>query len=79
MQFTDQTALMTPHYVLWTCGQCRKGGYVEDNKDCVSGGRYCAPDPDLEGPLTGRMVVQENLRQICIAKQTEKLPSEKLW
>ena len=33
-----------------------------DNANCVSHGRYCAPDPDDEGPATGRNVVLEDLR-----------------
>jgi hypothetical protein len=28
--------------------------------------RYCADDPDMHGPITGRDVVEENLRQICL-------------
>ena len=27
------------------------------NIECLSGGRYCAFDPDNEGPLTGKDVV----------------------
>jgi len=32
----------------------------------VSGGRYCAPDPDGAGVLSGRDIVMEDLRQLCI-------------
>jgi len=30
--------------------------------NCISGGRYCAMDPDFNGPLTGKDVMEENLR-----------------
>jgi len=61
--------VMTPHYVLWYCTECRKVGYSINNPDCVSSGRYCAPDPDGPGPLTGKHVVLEDLRQICVYQQ----------
>jgi len=32
------------------------------NDGCVSGGRYCSPDPDGEGPMIGRDVILEDLR-----------------
>ena len=51
-------------------------------KDCLSGGRYCTPDPgnynhitpqfqDGAGILTGVDVLTEDLRQICIFKQPD--------
>lgn len=67
--------VMTPHYVLWYCSDCRKAGYTIDNPDCLSSGRYCAPDPDGTGPLTGKHIVFEDLRQICIYKEDK----EKWW
>lgn len=33
---------------------------------CLSGGRYCAPDPDNSGPLIGQDAVLEVVRQVCI-------------
>jgi len=67
--------VMTPHYILWYCSECRKAGYTSNNPDCVSSGRYCAPDPDGPGPLTGKYVVLEDLRQICIYRKAK----EKWW
>jgi len=55
-----------PHYVTWYCAPCKELNFATTNEDCVSGGRYCAPDPDNEGPLQGRDVVMEDLRQICL-------------
>merc|ERR1719461_2809493 len=31
-----------------------------------STGKFCAEDPDGNGPITGRMVLQEDVRQLCI-------------
>lgn len=70
---------ITPHYVLWYCVECSNAGYVEDHKDCLSGGRYCAPDPDYDGPRTGREIVMEDLRQICVSKVSRKQGNPSLW
>jgi hypothetical protein len=45
------------------------------NELCLSGGRYCSPDPDGFGPLLGRDVILEDLRQICLHRQS----NEKWW
>lgn len=56
----------TPHYAIWTCHSCYRSNYTEYPDNCISGGRYCCPDPDGNGPATGAQVVQEDLRQMCI-------------
>lgn len=57
----------TPHFVTWDCYECRYTDYsVPLEGDCISGGRYCAPDPDDSGPYTGSHVLFEDLRQACI-------------
>jgi len=38
------------------------------NTNCISDGKYCAFDPDNEGPITGRDVILESLRQKCVYK-----------
>ena len=76
--FDDESAKMTPNYVLWYCGTCSPE-YTTDHPDCVSGGRYCAPDPDYWGPRTGREIVMEDLRQLCIYKQTRDEEDENIW
>ncbi|CAG9311672.1 unnamed protein product [Blepharisma stoltei] len=78
-KLTKKQATFVPHYVLWYCDDCANHGFTSDNSNCVSGGRYCAPDPDGNGPRTGRDVVIENLRQICIYKQTENDQDYSLW
>jgi hypothetical protein len=43
-----------------------------EHVDCISGGRYCANDPDDNGPLTGRDVILEGLRQMCMKGNMNK-------
>ncbi|OMJ93128.1 hypothetical protein SteCoe_3945 [Stentor coeruleus] len=71
---------MTPHYVLWYSVERSKEGFLTEHKDCLSGGRYCAPDPDLDnGPRTGREIVLENLRQICLYNYLTDQKKLNLW
>ena len=39
-----------------------------EKNNCVSKGEFCAYDPDNSGTLTGRMVIQEAIRQKCVFK-----------
>lgn len=41
------------HYPLWYCYTCKLSNWSSNTESCLSGGRYCAPDPDGSGPLTG--------------------------
>lgn len=77
--FSKEVAVFTPHYVLWYCHSCKLAGYLKEEPDCLGGGRYCAPDPDQDGPLTGRDIVLEDLRQLCVFKQTEREKNYKVW
>lgn len=37
-----------PHYALWFCPICKEKNYTNiTNPNCISSGRYCAPDPGL--------------------------------
>jgi len=67
-----ETLKFTPHYVLWYCGSCEKDEFKIPQDNCLSGGRYCAPDPDGAGPAKGSTVVTEDLRQICIWKSASQ-------
>ena len=41
-----ESAPFTPHYALWFCPMCKVTNFVNTvNENCVSYGRYCAPDP----------------------------------
>ncbi|CAD8120704.1 unnamed protein product [Paramecium sonneborni] len=61
----------TPHYAIDRCGICKKEDYKKPNQQCLSGGRYCASDPDADGPLTGQDAVREIVKQLCIFKQDQ--------
>ncbi|CAD8109004.1 unnamed protein product [Paramecium sonneborni] len=58
----------TPHYTLGRCGHCERFQFTRRDSLCLSGGRYCAADPDGNGPLDGQDAVREVVRQICIFK-----------
>lgn len=78
-----------PYYALWFCAYCKHSHFKVKNDNCLSGGRYCYPDPgwgfeifwnrfiivDVEGPLLGKDYVKESLRQVCIYRSD----SEKWW
>lgn len=40
----------------------------QEYQNCLGSGRYCALDPDASKIGTGRQVVEESLRQICLFK-----------
>jgi PA domain len=68
-QLTKLNCDFTPYYVFIRCLSCDTAGYNSPHVDCLGGGRYCAPDPDGNGPISGRMVIQEDLRQLCMFEQ----------
>lgn len=55
-----------PYFIEYYCVECKKLNFTVNNDQCISGGRYCQYDPDNKGPLLGRDIVMEDLRQICI-------------
>jgi hypothetical protein len=55
-------ALMTPHYVFWKCENCEQ---EFTDKHCFAGGKYCAQD-STNYKISGRDIILEDLRQICI-------------
>lgn len=36
-------------------------------------GKYCAEDPDGNGPITGKMVLEEDVRQLCIHDKYKRI------
>lgn len=34
-----------PHYILWICMDCIESEGKIKNENCISKGKYCAPDP----------------------------------
>jgi hypothetical protein len=76
----DQTSF-TPQYFLW---DGEKWGCTIDEicgSQCTEGGLYCNPDPDhnLFYGVSGRDVVEENLREICIWDQAVAANNSGLW
>ncbi|CAM8955239.1 unnamed protein product [Rhodiola kirilowii] len=70
----------TPHYMTWYCPE----DYLSTKQcksQCTNGGRYCAPDPDLNISVgyEGKDVVVENLRQICFHKVSNESKKPWLW
>mmetsp|Transcript_6975 Transcript_6975/g.12761 ORF Transcript_6975/g.12761 Transcript_6975/m.12761 type:complete len:459 (+) Transcript_6975:2211-3587(+) len=79
-KFKRDSVVFTPKYVTWHCLQCSIYDYINNEPNCLSGGRYCAPDPDLQGPLNGRDVLMEDLREICVFNQSlDKNNKYGLW
>mmetsp|Transcript_14381 Transcript_14381/g.36764 ORF Transcript_14381/g.36764 Transcript_14381/m.36764 type:complete len:482 (+) Transcript_14381:71-1516(+) len=60
----NQVVIFKPHYAVF--------GVDSKSPDLYNGlctdetGKYCAEDPDGSGPITGKMVLIEDVRQICI-------------
>ncbi|EIE18502.1 hypothetical protein COCSUDRAFT_49231 [Coccomyxa subellipsoidea C-169] len=59
----------TPHYIVWVCPESYRSS-DECQSQCIHNGRYCTPDPDgdLLAGYSGKDIVQENLRQLCVFK-----------
>merc|ERR1719253_801362 len=53
-----------PHYAVF--GVDSKSPDVYNELCTDETGRYCAEDPDGAGPITGKMVLIEDVRQLCI-------------
>jgi hypothetical protein len=61
-----KSVLITPHFVFWKCVGCEQS-YLDN--DCYGGGKYCAMEPSNHH-LSGRDIIQEDLRQKCLYKLT---------
>lgn len=80
-----------PHYVLWQCDECQLLDWETKNERCISGGRYCDPEPFIsktiftsvfiskETKLSGANGVVENLRQICHRNLANKTTVDDEW
>lgn len=54
------------YYSIYECQACRANNFSVPADDCLGGGRYCDFDPDNSGVATGRHLVEETIRQICL-------------
>ncbi|KAL3159117.1 hypothetical protein ABBQ32_011113 [Trebouxia sp. C0010 RCD-2024] len=70
----------TPHYIVWVCPRVYRKS-EECQSQCIHQGRYCTPDPDgdLQNGYSGRDVVQENLRQLCVFKLASEAGQSYRW
>lgn len=58
-----------PHYAVFSLPSSDKAVY---NELCLdSTGKFCAEDPDGSGKVTGKMVLEEDVRQLCIHEVTK--------
>ena len=75
---THYTVNLEIHYVVIQCIACKNRGFDKEEENCLGGGRYCAPDPDdlINGGLSGRDVIQEDLRQMCLLETIKKINSD---
>ncbi|TVU13124.1 hypothetical protein EJB05_40836, partial [Eragrostis curvula] len=73
-------ALFTPHYITWFCPDDFRAS-AQCKAQCINRGRYCAPDPegDLDAGYTGRDVVLENLRQLCVHRVANARNRSWVW
>jgi hypothetical protein len=68
-----------PHYVVWQCEECVINGFQTQDPRCVSGGRYCDPEPLDDDMLSGSEGVIENMRQLCFKEMEKDLKLGNNW
>lgn len=44
---SSNATVFTPHYMVWNC-PANYTSTPECLSECINGGRYCSPDPDLD-------------------------------
>ncbi|KAK9062368.1 hypothetical protein SSX86_019554 [Deinandra increscens subsp. villosa] len=72
--------MFTPHYITWYCP--KPFVYSDQCKSqCINHGRYCAPDPehDFGEGYSGKDVVLENLRQLCVHRVANETNRSWVW
>lgn len=52
------------HYALGQCAKCREKNFMNKEKGCLSGGRYCVVNTGYRQ----NELVKETLRQVCLRK-----------
>jgi len=65
----DYTSSMNIHFSHFS-DNTASSNYNADN--CICGGKYCAADPDGDLPNTGKDVLMEDLRQLCLIRTYQK-------
>jgi hypothetical protein len=64
----NEVVAFTPHYHVFGTNP-EMGGYSGLCSD--ESAKYCATDPDASGPVSGKDVLDEDVRQLCIHEQTK--------
>jgi len=78
-KFHKVFADFTPGIVTFQDSKAARNHFVEATENCLGGGRYCYTDPDQDGRLTGRDIVMEDLRLMCIFEQTKNEVNFDKW
>ena len=70
----------TPHYITLSCG-ASDPNIPFCQVQCINNGRYCQldPDGDLSSGYSGKDVVLENLRSLCVSKEATSAGKSWLW
>jgi len=66
-KFGDQV-LMNPHFKFWSCFDCDK---TFKETHCYGNGKYCTTDSNHDN-LSGKEIIAEDLRQMCIYRNAYK-------
>lgn len=65
----NEVMSFTPHYAVFSMPSSDPSVYQDLCSDTT--GQYCAEDPDASGEITGKDVLDENVRQLCIHELTK--------
>eukprot|EP00420_Gonyaulax_spinifera_P031742 CAMPEP_0197887670 /NCGR_PEP_ID=MMETSP1439-20131203/19544_1 /TAXON_ID=66791 /ORGANISM="Gonyaulax spinifera, Strain CCMP409" /LENGTH=481 /DNA_ID=CAMNT_0043507521 /DNA_START=25 /DNA_END=1470 /DNA_ORIENTATION=- len=66
----NEVMAFQPHYAVFSMSAADSSEYGSLCWD--NSGQYCAEDPDGSGPITGRDVLNEDVRQLCIHEMYKK-------
>lgn len=65
----NEVMKFTPHYVVF--GMETQGAHLYNNLCLDDSAQLCTEDPDDAGPVTGKDVLEEDARQLCIHELTK--------
>jgi len=65
----NEVMKFTPHYVVF--GMESQGAHLYNDLCLDDSGKLCTEDPDDSGPVTGKDVLEEDARQLCIHELTK--------
>ncbi|EAR87352.1 PA domain protein (macronuclear) [Tetrahymena thermophila SB210] len=66
----QEKLVFEPHFVLFRCNEDCQANYQRNGQStqsfCIQGGKYCHPDPDGNGPLSGVDSLQLAITEMCV-------------